>query len=81
VNLRVPSDAKIWIDGSETKQTGASRSFESPPVAAGREYAYEFRVQWNGDGKEVTQTRQITVHAGDVINLTVGAPPVVALAR
>lgn len=81
VNLRVPSEAKIWIDGSETKQTGTNRSFESPPVTVGREYAYQIRVQWNRDGKEVTQTRQVTVHAGDVINLTIGSPPEIALAR
>jgi uncharacterized protein (TIGR03000 family) len=74
VNLRVPSDAKIWFDGSQTNQTGAIRSFESPPVSVGREYAYEIRIQWKQDGKDVTQTRQIHVHAGDVINLTLGSP-------
>ncbi len=38
VNVRVPSDAKIWFDGSQTSQTGTTRSFESPPLAAGPEY-------------------------------------------
>ena len=80
VNLRVPSDAKIWFDGSQTNQTGTTRSFESPPVAVGPEYAYQIRIQWKQDGKDVTQTRQIDVHAGDVINLTLGSPEV-ALAR
>jgi uncharacterized protein (TIGR03000 family) len=81
VNLRVPSDAKIWFDGSQTKQVGTTRSFESPPLAVGSEYAYQVRVQWKRDGKEVTQTRQINVHAGDVINLTLGSPTGFALAR
>jgi uncharacterized protein (TIGR03000 family) len=70
VNLRVPSDAKIWFDGTQTKQTGTTRSFESPPLDVGPEYAYQIRVQWLQDSKEVTQTRQINVHAGDVIHLT-----------
>jgi uncharacterized protein (TIGR03000 family) len=74
VNLRVPSDAKVWFDESQTHQTGTTRSFESPPVAAGREYVYQLRIQWQQDGKIVTQTRDIKVHAGDVINLTVGSP-------
>jgi uncharacterized protein (TIGR03000 family) len=74
VNLRVPSDAKIWFDGSQTNQTGTIRSFVSPPVDVGPEYAYQIQVQWKQDGKDIAQTRQINVHGGDVINLTVGSP-------
>ena len=73
INLQVPADAKIWFDGSQTIQTGTVRSFESPPLAVGPEYAYEIRIQWQRDGKEVTQTRQIIVHAGDAINLTLSS--------
>jgi uncharacterized protein (TIGR03000 family) len=80
VNLRVPSDAKIWFDGSQTNQTGTMRSFESAPVAAGPEYAYQIRSQWKENGKDVTQTRQIKVHAGDVVNLTLGSPAAFAMA-
>jgi uncharacterized protein (TIGR03000 family) len=81
VNLRVPSDAKIWFDGSRTNQTGMTRTFESPPVPIGPEYAYQVRIQWKRDGKDITQTRQINVHAGDVINVTLGSPLGFALAR
>jgi uncharacterized protein (TIGR03000 family) len=80
VNLRVPSDAKIWFDGSQTNQTGTTRSFESPPLAVGPEYTYQIRIQWKRDGKDVNQTRQINVHAGDVLNLTVGSAFGAALA-
>jgi uncharacterized protein (TIGR03000 family) len=81
VNLRVPGDAKIWFNGSQTKQTGTARSFESPPLGAGQEYAYQIRVQWKQDGKDVTQTRQVTVHAGDVINLTLGSSSGASMAQ
>jgi uncharacterized protein (TIGR03000 family) len=73
VNLRVPGDAKIWFDGSPTNQTGTMRSFESPPVAARRDFVYDIRIQWNHNGKGITQTRRVNVRAGDVINLTMGA--------
>ena len=72
IRVRVPADAKIWFDGSQTIQTGTARSFESPLLAVGPEYAYQIRIQWNQDGKEVTQTRQIVVHAGDDIHLDLG---------
>jgi uncharacterized protein (TIGR03000 family) len=80
VNLRVPRDAKIWFGGSQTNQTGTMRSFESPPLPVGRDYVYQLRIQWIQNGKDVTQTRQINVHAGDVINLTAGSPAEVAAA-
>jgi uncharacterized protein (TIGR03000 family) len=74
INLRVPAGAKIWFDGSRTNQTGTTRNFESPPLAIGPEYIYQVRIQWKRNGKELTQTRQINVHAGDVINLAMGSP-------
>ena len=73
INLQVPADAKVWFDGNPTNQTGTARSFESPAVDVGPEYAYQIRMQWKQDGKDVTQTQQVKVHAGDVINLTAGS--------
>jgi uncharacterized protein (TIGR03000 family) len=70
VNLKVPGDAKIWFNTFQTKQTGTARSFRTPPLDRGSEYTYQIRVQWNQDGKDVTQSRHVSVHAGDVINLT-----------
>src|SRR5262249_14957397 len=81
INLQVPSDAKIWFDQTQTKQTGTMRSFESPSLDVGSEYAYQIRIQWKRDGKDITETRQVTLHAGDVINLTLGSPPEIAVAR
>jgi uncharacterized protein (TIGR03000 family) len=79
VNLSVPADAKIWFGGSPTNQTGTDRHFESPPLAAGQEYAYQIRVQWTQDGQDVSRTRRVIVHAGDVINLDLGASPAASL--
>jgi uncharacterized protein (TIGR03000 family) len=73
VNLRVPADAKVWFDGSQTSQAGTARSFESPSLVRGKEYAYQVRIQWKRDGKDVTQNTRIPVHAGDVINLSGGS--------
>ena len=73
INVRVPADAKIWFDGTETIQTGMARSFESPPLTAGLEYAYHVRIQWQQDGNVVSQSQPIIVHAGDEINLTLGS--------
>jgi uncharacterized protein (TIGR03000 family) len=81
IKLQVPADAKIWFDESQTTQTGALRSFESPPLPDGRDYSYEVRIQWKRDGKDVSEDRKIIVHAGEVINLTLGVSPGSPLAQ
>jgi uncharacterized protein (TIGR03000 family) len=81
INFQVPSDAKIWFGESDTVQTGMLRTFESPPLPVGSAYSYQVRVQWKHDGKDVTEDRNIIIHAGDVINLTLGSAPGVALSR
>jgi uncharacterized protein (TIGR03000 family) len=69
LNLTVPVDAQIWFDDSPTSQTGTARSYLSPPLDQGHEYTYQIRMQWKQDGKDLTQTKPVKVHAGDVINL------------
>jgi uncharacterized protein (TIGR03000 family) len=73
VNVSVPADAEIWFDGNKTRQTGPARSFVSPPITPGHDYAYVLKARWLENGKEVTQTRRVIVHAGDVINLWIPA--------
>jgi uncharacterized protein (TIGR03000 family) len=71
IQLRVPASARIWIEGEQTAQTGTDRSFVSPPLVPGYDYVYRVRVQWNEDGKAVERNRDVTMHAGDRINLTI----------
>jgi uncharacterized protein (TIGR03000 family) len=70
INVTVPADATISFDGSATLQSGKQRKFVSPPLQPGQAYHYDVQVNWKQDGREVTRKRQITIHAGDVVNLT-----------
>jgi uncharacterized protein (TIGR03000 family) len=64
IRVFVPADAKVWIDGQETTQTGTDRLFESPPLAPDRAFTYNLKTTWRGpDGKEITLTRQVGVQA------------------
>jgi len=69
VHVRVPGDADIWFDGAKTTQKGSDREYESPQLVPGQEYRYELRAQWLEHGRTVTQARQVTVHAGDRVNV------------
>jgi uncharacterized protein (TIGR03000 family) len=70
VNVSVPANAQIWFGDVKTDRTGLLRQFVSPPIIPGRDYTYDVKVVLTEGGKEVTHSRHITVHAGDVINLT-----------
>ena len=71
IRMSVAGEARVWFDGAATSQTGADRTFVSPSLIPGREYVYHLRVQWNDNGKTVERTRDVTVHAGDRINLNI----------
>jgi uncharacterized protein (TIGR03000 family) len=65
LEVRVPDNAEIWVNGDKTSQTGAVRHFASPPVATGQKFVYELRARWtDGNGKVVDKTKKLDVHAG-----------------
>ncbi len=75
IRVIVPPDAKVWFGNSATEQTGQVRFFESPPLTPGKDYTYDVKAQWRDpNGKDVTQTRQIRVHAnaGSTVNFMQG---------
>ena len=65
VEIRVPrADAKVFIDGAESKGEGRVRKFATPELEAGREVRYEIRVEWTVGGLTTTHTQTITGRAG-----------------
>ena len=71
LRLQVPSGARVWLEGKETSQSGADRMFVSPSLEPGYEYVYHIRVQWVQNGETVERNRGVTVHPGDLINLSI----------
>jgi len=71
IGMQVPSGARIWFDGQATTQTGSDRTFVTPTLIPGSEYVYRIRVQWDENGRTVEQTRNVTVHAGDRLQVNI----------
>ena len=71
LRLQVPSGARVWLEGKETSQNGTNRMFVSPSLEPGYEYVYHIRVQWVQNGETVERNREVTVHPGDLINLSI----------
>jgi uncharacterized protein (TIGR03000 family) len=69
INVRVPADAEVWVEGTKTTQTGARRTFVSPPLDPDETYTYSVRARWRGADGEVDRTRKAQVNGGDEITL------------
>jgi uncharacterized protein (TIGR03000 family) len=68
VEVRMPRpDARLFIDGSEAKSTGAVRGFSTPPLATADPYTYELRAEWTVDGLTSTHTKRVTGRAGEKV--------------
>lgn len=74
LNVQVPANAKVWIDGAPTTSTGVQRSFVSPALTPGRQFTYEVKAQWQDNGQQVTRTRRIPVQAGQAVEINLQQP-------
>jgi uncharacterized protein (TIGR03000 family) len=63
ITVKVPANAEVWFEGSQTTSTGRTRTFQSPPLPPARWFTYEVRARWQENGREVTQTQQVRVYA------------------
>ncbi|MBA4067831.1 MAG: hypothetical protein C0501_29855, partial [Isosphaera sp.] len=80
VVVRLPADAKLFVDARPLNLTGAERKFVSPELPAGGEFAYRFRAEYERDGETVSVTRRVAVRAGATVaveftDLTAKAAP------
>jgi uncharacterized protein (TIGR03000 family) len=64
IELRVPADAEVFIEGKKTQQTGALREFVSPALTPDQVYLYSFRARWKENGRTIEQSQDVPVRAG-----------------
>jgi uncharacterized protein (TIGR03000 family) len=67
--VRLPADARLFIDDEPTVSTSATRVFVSPPLPGNKEYFYTLRAEAVRDGQTVQQTQVVPVRAGTTANV------------
>ena len=72
--VNLPADAKLYVDGKQTKSTTGQRVFVTPNLPAGRDFSYELKVEIEQDGEPVTWTKTATVRAGETTRITLTVP-------
>jgi uncharacterized protein (TIGR03000 family) len=75
IDVKVPAGARLLVQGQPTRQTGANRFFESPPLEQGKTYAYKIKAMWtNKDGEKVERDRTVQVRAGSHVAVDLRKP-------
>ncbi len=79
LTLRVPESARVWIEGQSTSKAGAIRQFSTSALRAGESWeGYEVKVAMVVEGREIVQTKRITLVGGKDIELAIDPAAVVA---
>lgn len=73
VEVYLPEDARLFIEGRETKSKGPKRRFVSPPLAPGK-YTYSLKAIIPGRNGPRTVTRRIDVRPGDFESIDLRPP-------
>jgi uncharacterized protein (TIGR03000 family) len=64
IDVTLPANAELWIEGKKMTQKGAHRKFVSPPLPPGERYTYELGAKWKDGDKEVSRTQSLDVTPG-----------------
>jgi uncharacterized protein (TIGR03000 family) len=74
LEVHLPDNAELWVDGVKTSQSGATREFVSPDLPPGQQYFYELRATWRDQGRQVTETRRVSFRASDKVDVDFRVP-------
>jgi uncharacterized protein (TIGR03000 family) len=69
LTIAVPNgDAELTVDGKVVEGTGNERTFETPPLEAGRTYRYAISVKWQPNTyTTMTRTKTIEIKGGQTL--------------
>ena len=78
LSVKVPAEAKVFVNGRETSSTGIDRDYISRDLRSGARYNYNVRAEFTRDGQIVSEDKSIQLTAGQTASLdfTPGTPSV-----
>ena len=81
VTVSLPADAVLSFNGTAVTGSGPTRTFRTPPLEPGREYAYDLTAEVVRGGERQTLTGRVVVRAGGEATATLEAPAVRTAAK
>jgi uncharacterized protein (TIGR03000 family) len=73
LTIRVPENAKLWVDDVACPLEGEVRTFNVPNLEPGLEYAYTVRIEVERDGRMASEERQVQFAAGRNVEIDFGS--------
>lgn len=72
LKLNVPADAKVFLAGAATRQSGEDRVYASTQLEEGQQWnGYTVRVELNRDGEQLIEERQLNIVGGKTYELAI----------
>lgn len=65
LTVRVPAEARVFVNGLPTTSTGSLRRYVSNGLRAGYNYTYQIRAEIVRDGQTISETKTVKLQAGD----------------
>ena len=65
VVVKAPVDAQLSVEDRDVVRTAAEQTFRTPELQPGYSYTYTFKARVVREGKTVSYTKQVKVHAGE----------------
>jgi uncharacterized protein (TIGR03000 family) len=69
VAVEIPAGAAFTVNDHEVHVPAVEPVFVTPPLEPGKDYFYDCKVTVSRDGKNVTKTKRVRVHAGEVVRI------------
>jgi len=70
IDIRLPENAIVLINGYQMKSTGPQRTYRTPPIQFGITYYYMMTINFEQDGQVFQQTRKVECIAGQITLIT-----------
>jgi uncharacterized protein (TIGR03000 family) len=65
VVVKLPADARLWVDDVTCPLTSTTRSFDTPALQPGQEYYYTVRAEVTRGGRAVSDSKRVILRAGE----------------
>jgi uncharacterized protein (TIGR03000 family) len=81
VTVKLPTDARLYVDDVLCPLTSSTRSFNTPELDAGRKYYYTLKAEVVRDGETRAATQRVLVEAGKQVTVEFKDLPVQTVSR
>ena len=69
ITVKVPAGAKLFVDEKPNASKDGVRTFTTPPLPTGREFAYNFKVEVTRNGQPETLSQKVAFRAGEQLTV------------